>query len=147
MVPDLPRANPQPPKQIAGDDAFFQSPEYKAFQEDSERMGGFSDVVHTSPYFGQMGDSRGVLQDAAYRKYKGIAEPEPIRFAGPPQTASGPGGIAGLLGNMVAPPNSSYGSSESDSFGSGGSNAGGGRENFGGGEAGSYRGSYYGGGG
>ena len=133
-----------PQKQIAEDDAFFQSPEYKAFQEDSEREGGGLTVVHNSPYFGQMGDSRGVLQDAAYRKYKGIAEPEPIRFAGPPQTASGPGGLAGILGNIRESP---YGSSESDSFGSGGSNAGGGRENFGGGEGGSYRGSYYGGGG
>jgi len=62
------------PTQVAGDDAFFQSPEYKTFQEDTKE-GTFNTAVHNSPYFGQMGDSRGISQDAAYRKYKGIAEP------------------------------------------------------------------------
>jgi len=62
------------PTQVAGDDAFFQSPEYKAFQEDT-KDGIFTMATHNSPYFGQLGDSRGIAQDAAYRKYKGIAEP------------------------------------------------------------------------
>ena len=79
--------------------------------------------MYNSPYFGQLtSGSSGSAQDAAYRKYKGIAEPTPNpMFQGPglgsPQTASGPGGLGGLLGGARE---SSYGSSERDSFGSGG---------------------------
>ena len=58
-----------------GPDPFFQSPEYKAYQDNLGNMPQTQDM-YNSPIFGQMGSgSAGRAQEDAYRKYKGIAEP------------------------------------------------------------------------
>jgi hypothetical protein len=73
----LPRAMPQPrpanAQPISKDDPFYQSPEYKAFQNDPSNMMG-TDDMYDSPYFGRMSSgSTGSAMDRAYEKYKGIA--------------------------------------------------------------------------
>jgi hypothetical protein len=85
---------------VAKDDAFFQSPEYKAFQNDPSNMIGTMDM-YDSPYFGTMGSgSLGRAQDAAYRKYKGIAEPQEQRIGGYAPSMPGAAGI-GAGGNLT----------------------------------------------
>jgi hypothetical protein len=72
--------NPNPqvggPAQLVGeDDAFFQSPEFKAYQNDPSNMMATQDMYY-SPIFGQMtSGSAGRAQEKAYRKYKGLADP------------------------------------------------------------------------
>ena len=68
-VPSIPfKANPS--GSVSKEDAFYQSPEYKAFQNNPSNMVGTMDV-YNSPYFGQMGSgSIGRAQDAAYMQYK-----------------------------------------------------------------------------
>jgi hypothetical protein len=68
--------NPQRPataQPISRDDPFYQSAEYKAFQNDPSNMTGTMDM-YDSPYFGRMSSgSVGSAMDAAYEKYKNIA--------------------------------------------------------------------------
>jgi hypothetical protein len=79
---------PNPGGSVSKEDAFYQSPEYKAFQNNPLNMVGTMDV-YNSPYFGQMGSgSIGRAQDAAYMQYKnslagqipaaGLAEQVPL---------------------------------------------------------------------
>ena len=72
-------AAPQIPQQpVAKDDPFFQSPEYKAFQNDPSNMTATADM-YDSPYFGRMSSgSVGSAMDSAYEKYKGIAPQQNI---------------------------------------------------------------------
>jgi hypothetical protein len=66
---------PTPIQGISKDDPFYKSPEYKSFQNDPANRIGTMDM-YDSPYFGSVSSgSLGQAQDAAYRKYKGIAEP------------------------------------------------------------------------
>jgi hypothetical protein len=68
-VPSIP-FKPNPSGSVSKEDAFYQSPEYKAFQNNPSNMMGTMDV-YNSPYFGQMGSgSIGRAQDAAYMQYK-----------------------------------------------------------------------------
>jgi len=63
-------AKQTPTGSVSKEDAFYQSPEYKAFQNNPSNMTGTMDV-YNSPYFGQMGSgSIGRAQDAAYMQYK-----------------------------------------------------------------------------
>ena len=79
-----PRA-PTPIQGISKDDPFYKSPEYKSFQNNPANRMGTADM-YDSPYFGIVGSgSIGRAQDAAYRKYKGIAEPTPPEISNPPQ--------------------------------------------------------------
>lgn len=75
----LPRAMPQPAQRpataqpVAQDDPFYQSAEYKAYQNDPSNMMGTMDM-YDSPYFGRVSSgSAGRAMDAAYEKYKNIA--------------------------------------------------------------------------
>ena len=75
----LPRATPQPQPRpataqpVAQDDPFYQSAEFKAYQNDPSNMMGTMDM-YDSPYFGRVSSgSAGRAMDAAYEKYKGIA--------------------------------------------------------------------------
>ena len=90
---------------VGQDDPFFQSPEYKEYRD---TYPGFSTQdMYYSPIFGQMNSgSDGARQEAAYRKYKGIAEPEIDRGfknqqggLGSPQGSFG-GGLQGGLGGL-----------------------------------------------
>jgi hypothetical protein len=55
---------------VAQDDPFYQSPEYKAFQNDPSNMMGTNDM-YMSPYFGQMSSgSVGSAMDRVYEQYK-----------------------------------------------------------------------------
>jgi hypothetical protein len=93
-------------------DAFYSSPEYKGFQKDSAGKPATMDM-YDSPYFGSVGSgSVGRAQDAAYRKYKGIAEPtpdggpvgtSPAPFGGGGGYAAGPGSVRGLGSAMSGP--------------------------------------------
>jgi hypothetical protein len=67
---------------VAQDDPFFQSAEYKAFQNDPNSMVGTHDM-YTSPYFGRMSSgSVGQAMDRAYEKYKGITpRSNPVNFS------------------------------------------------------------------
>jgi hypothetical protein len=97
---------------VGQDDPFFQSPEFKEYQNNP---GLATQDMYYSPIFGQMSSgSAGRAQEAAYRKYKGIAEPEiDSRFKqlnpnqqgglGGPQGSFGgglQGGLGGLFGSM-----------------------------------------------
>lgn len=64
-------AVPQTPGQpISKDDPFYQSAEYKAFQNDPSNMMG-TDDMYMSPYFGQMSSgSVGGAMDRAYEQYR-----------------------------------------------------------------------------
>jgi hypothetical protein len=104
-----PRLAPPTPQPVVGKkDAFYSSPEYKGFQKDSAGKPATMDM-YDSPYFGSVGSgSVGRAQDAAYRKYKGIAEPTPD--GGPVGTSPAPIGVGGgmtglrgLLGDRAAP--------------------------------------------
>jgi hypothetical protein len=65
--PVAPQISKQP---VTQDDPFFQSPEYKAFQNDSSNMIGTMDM-YDSPYFGRVGSgSIGSAMDRAYEQYK-----------------------------------------------------------------------------
>jgi hypothetical protein len=68
--------NPQRPataQPVAQDDPFYQSAEFKAYQNDPSNMMGTMDM-YDSPYFGRVSSgSAGRAMDAAYEKYKGIA--------------------------------------------------------------------------
>jgi hypothetical protein len=68
--------NPQRPataQPISRGDPFYQSPEYKAFQNDPSNMTGTMDM-YNSPYFGSVSSgSVGRAMDKAYEKYKNIA--------------------------------------------------------------------------
>jgi len=71
---------PTPIQGISKDDPFYKSPEYKSFQNDPANIIATADM-YNSPYFGSVSSgSIGRAQDAAYRKYKGIAEPTPPQF-------------------------------------------------------------------
>ena len=96
---------------VGREDPFFQSPEFKEYQNN---LGAETMDMYYSPIFGQMGSgSAGRAQEAAYRKYKGIAEPRENSFnpiksdlqggLGSPQGSFGgglQGGLAGLFGRM-----------------------------------------------
>jgi hypothetical protein len=66
--------SPQVPQQmVAKDDPFYQSPEFKAYQNDPSNMYATADM-YDSPYFGRMSSgSVGSAMDRAYEKYKGIS--------------------------------------------------------------------------
>jgi len=100
------------PNELVGqDDPFFQSPEFKEYQNNP---GIATHDMYYSPIFGQMGSgSAGRAQEKAYRKYKGIAEPQENSFnpiksdlqggLGGPQGSFGgglQGGLGGLFGSM-----------------------------------------------
>ena len=88
---------------VSPDDLFYQSPEYKAFQNDPSNMTGTMDM-YNSPYFGSVSSgSVGKAMDAAYEKYKGNAPAGAAPTGGIIQEASFPqdfgmaqGGLAGL---------------------------------------------------
>jgi hypothetical protein len=90
-----PRLAPPTTQPVVGKkDAFYSSPEYKGFQKDSAGKPATMDM-YNSPYFGSVGSgSFGRAQDAAYRKYKGIAEPTPV--GGPVGTSPAPVGTTGF---------------------------------------------------
>jgi hypothetical protein len=93
-----------PAQMVGTDDAFFQSPEFKEYQNDPRNMMATQDM-YNSPYFGQMGSgSVGRAQDAAYRKYKGLADPNQLYGQIPQNPMPQPGGSGnnnqlGQLGN------------------------------------------------
>ena len=62
--------------------------------------------MYDSPYFGSVGSgSIGRAQDAAYRKYKGIAEPAPNSYGSSPAQPVGRGStMAGALGMVGGNP-------------------------------------------
>jgi len=104
-----PRLAPPTPQPVVGKkDAFYSSPEYKDFKNDPKNMIATMDM-YDSPYFGSVGSgSVGRAQDAAYRKYKGIAEPTPD--GGPVGTSPAPIGVGqpssrynSLMGGGAAP--------------------------------------------
>jgi hypothetical protein len=77
-IANLPAVNSAPPanipqtpqKMVAQDDPFYQSAEYKAFQNDPSNMMGTMDM-YNSPYFGQLGSgSIGSAMDRAYEQYR-----------------------------------------------------------------------------
>ena len=76
----LPREMPQPQQKIAQklvaqDDPFYQSPQFKAYQNDPANMMGTADVYY-SPYFGQQSSgSVGRAMDRAYEQYRNTAAP------------------------------------------------------------------------
>ena len=92
-----------PQQPISKDDPFYQSPEYKAFQNDPSNMYATMDM-YNSPYFGSVSSgSVGKAMDAAYEKYKGNAPAGAAPTGGIIQEASFPqdfgmaqGGLAGL---------------------------------------------------
>ena len=89
-VPSIP-FKPNPSGSVSKEDAFYQSPEYKAFQNNPSNMMGTMDV-YNSPYFGQMGSgSIGRAQDAAYMQYKNSLAGQ-IPAVGLPESAP----VAGL---------------------------------------------------
>ena len=100
-----------PSGSVSKEDAFYQSPEYKAFQNNPSNMVGTMDV-YNSPYFGQMGSgSIGRAQDAAYMQYKnslagqipaaGLAEQIPVSAPVGQMPEVGPNILFG--GSQVAP--------------------------------------------
>jgi hypothetical protein len=100
-------APPTTQPMVGKKDAFYKSPEYKGFQKDSAGKPATMDM-YNSPYFGSVGSgSVGRAQDAAYRKYKGIAEPTPV--GGPVGTSPAPIGVGhssfynSLMGGRAAP--------------------------------------------
>jgi hypothetical protein len=110
-----------PAQMVGTDDAFFQSPEFKEYQNDPRNMMATQDM-YNSPYFGQMGSgSAGRAQDAAYRKYKGLADPNQLYGQIPQNPMPQPGGSGnnnqlgqlgnrfGQLGNMANIPQSEIG--------------------------------------
>jgi hypothetical protein len=74
IAPQIPGSEPPTPGQvITQDDPFYQSAEFKAFQNDPSNMMG-TDDMYMSPYFGQQSSgSVGRAMDRAYEKYKGIS--------------------------------------------------------------------------
>jgi hypothetical protein len=69
-------------------DAFYQSPEYKAYQNDASNMYATQDM-YNSPYFGQQSSgSAGRAMDRAYEQYRGVM----------PTAALAGGGITSLGG-------------------------------------------------
>ena len=77
-------APPTPQPMVGKKDAFYKSPEYKELQKNSMGRPATMDM-YNSPYFGSVGSgSVGRAQDAAYRKYKGIAEPTPNEMGAAP---------------------------------------------------------------
>jgi hypothetical protein len=66
-------------KMVAKDDLFYESPEYKEFQKNTEGGMGTMDM-YDSPYFGmQSSGSIGRAMDEAYKKYKGQTAPSTKR--------------------------------------------------------------------
>jgi hypothetical protein len=62
-----------PAQRVAEGDAFYQSPEFKAYQKSQEGMMS-TDDMYDSPYFGPVSSgSAGRAMDKAYEQYKGIA--------------------------------------------------------------------------
>ena len=98
-------APPTPQPMVGKKDAFYKSPEYKELQKNSRFKPATMDM-YNSPYFGSVGSgSIGRAQDAAYRKYKGIAEPTPNEMGAAPFGISpAPIGVghSGPLGNRVS---------------------------------------------
>jgi hypothetical protein len=92
-----------PAQRVAENDAFYQSPEYKAFQNDPSNMMG-TDDMYMSPYFGQQSSgSVGQAMDRAYEQYKGIAprqsqSPAPFDLSSDFGNRFAAGGIANLGG-------------------------------------------------
>jgi hypothetical protein len=75
MGGQMPQPQPRPAtaQPVAQDDPFYQSPEFKAYQNNPSNMMGTMDM-YDSPYFGRVSSgSAGRAMDAAYEKYKGIA--------------------------------------------------------------------------
>jgi hypothetical protein len=108
--PNLPSSGPA--ALVGKDDPFFQSPEYKDFQNKSLGAAATHDMYY-SPHFGQMtSGSVGSAQDAAYRKYKGIADPNMdasrrqifanlgSNFSGAGFGLGSAGGLGGIFQNM-----------------------------------------------
>jgi hypothetical protein len=114
--PALPSfGNPNPPSSgpaalVGKDDPFFQSPEYKEYRD---TYPGFSTHdMYYSPIFGQMNSgSDGARQEKAYRKYKGIADPNMnanqifsgnlgSNFSGAGLGSGSAGGLGGIFQSM-----------------------------------------------
>jgi len=102
---------------VSKEDAFYQSPEYKAFQNNPSNMTGTMDV-YNSPYFGQMGSgSIGRAQDAAYMQYKNsLAGQIPAAGLAGQRPASAPVGqmpVSAPVGQMpMVEPNILFGGSQ-----------------------------------
>jgi len=88
---------------VAENDPFYQSAQYKAFQNDPSNMMG-TDDMYMSPYFGQQSSgSVGQAMDRAYEQYKGIAprqnqSPAPFDLSSDIGNRFAGGGIANLGG-------------------------------------------------
>jgi hypothetical protein len=107
-LPAINRAPIQQPQQspaqrVAENDPFYQSPEFKAYQNDPSNAYGTMDM-YDSPYFGRVGSgSAGRAMDRAYEQYKGIAprqnqmSPMPFDLSAPTYDFAA-GGIANLGG-------------------------------------------------
>ena len=68
-----PQGAATPAQLVAKDDPFYQSPEYKAYQNDPSNMYATADM-YDSPYFGRMSSgSVGSAMDRAYEQYKNKA--------------------------------------------------------------------------
>jgi hypothetical protein len=92
-----------PAQRVAEGDAFYQSPEFKAYQNDQANALHTMDM-YDSPYFGrQSSGSAGRAMDRAYEQYKGIAprqnqmSPAPFDLSAPTYDFAA-GGIANLGG-------------------------------------------------
>jgi hypothetical protein len=89
---------------VAENDPFYQSAQYKAYQNDPSNMYATADMYY-SPYFGQQSSgSAGRAMDKAYEQYKGIAPrqnqniPAMFDLSAPIGTKLAAGGIASLNG-------------------------------------------------
>jgi len=92
-----------PAQRVAENDPFYQSPEFKAYQNDPSNAYGTMDM-YDSPYFGSVSSgSAGRAMDRAYEQYKGIAprqnqmSPMPFDLSAPTYDFAA-GGIANLGG-------------------------------------------------
>ena len=88
---------------VAENDPFYQSAQYKAYQNDPSNMYATADM-YDSPYFGRMSSgSTGSAMDRAYEQYKGIAprqsqSPAPFDLSSDIGNRFAGGGIANLGG-------------------------------------------------
>lgn len=102
-------ANPSfPQENVPKTDAFFSSPEYRAFLDSTAGQPATMDM-YNSPYFGTLGSgSVGRAQDEAYRKYMGsnaqIGNPPAVGVGGTAETGYAPPfGNTGLFGSSLMP--------------------------------------------
>jgi len=117
---EMPSMPAFPEQRVPENNAFFSSPEYRAFIDSTSGRPATMDM-YNSPYFGDISSgSVGRAQDEAYRKYMGnnpqIGLPRDIGLGGPPPGFTGPRGlpsgappqqvepfrpIEGMAGNLV----------------------------------------------